>query len=185
MGTIARLLTTRAGRIVALDTAATAMLRRSEQSLIGKSLVAILGVSDRSDFRMQLATLPEAGSIREWPLRFAAPDGSAIPVVAMVQMIDGTAPDGSEGNLRWSLTHEDGSAQAKGAASDDTIAALLHDLNQPLSAIVSYARGCVLRSQKQQLSDAELEQAMGQIVFEAARCADMLRAAASRHRKRD
>ncbi len=57
----------------------------------------------------------------------------------------------------------------------DVLARLGHDLNQPLSAIVTYARGALLRSRAGTLGPGDLEQILSIIVMQALRVADHVR----------
>ncbi len=54
-------------------------------------------------------------------------------------------------------------------------AGLAHELNQPLHAIANYARGCVLRLEKQPDTDEQLVAAMEQVSEEAHRAAEIVR----------
>ncbi len=67
--------------------------------------------------------------------------------------------------------------------SDPLIGELVHELNQPLAAIVSFARGCVLRARGGNLSPETLETVMDDIVSEASRASALLRAPSSAGRR--
>lgn len=186
-GPVAHFVTTRATKIVSVDDATAALMRRSVRSLVGKPLAALLDLDDRLEFRSRLALLPDDGVIRDWPVRVRLPDGGSITAIATVETVPQAWIDGTESNLHWSMV-SDGEAEesapdppsdAMGQLTDE----LVHEINQPLAAIVSYARGCVLRANSNTLSTEVLETAMERIVTEAMRASALLRAAAERWRR--
>ncbi len=98
----ARLVTTRATRILEIDTTTATLLRRTPRGLVGKPFAVLLALDDRADFRSRLASLPTGTAIMDWPLRLHGPDGENIRVIACVEAVD--APKGGgESSLRWSI----------------------------------------------------------------------------------
>ncbi len=180
----ARLRTTRASRILYADAAAARLLRRDAPMLVDKPLVVFVPMSARSTFRARLALLPAGGRIEDWPLEFATPLGADIPVVATVEARG--AEDGAE-QLHWTLIAAPPNDGDDAHGSDDErldpaaaeiarqSAHLLHELKQPLAAIISYARGAIMRSRNRSLTPADLEGVLEIIVAEALRAADKLR----------
>jgi C4-dicarboxylate-specific signal transduction histidine kinase len=64
---------------------------------------------------------------------------------------------------------------ARFTALGDMLDDLVHEMNQPLAAIVSYARGCALRVAAGTLAQAELEDMLGRIADHALGAAAQLR----------
>src|SRR6185295_9643186 len=64
---------------------------------------------------------------------------------------------------------------ARFTALGDMLDDLVHEMNQPLAAIVSYARGCALRVAAGTLSQSELEDMLGRIADHALGAAAQLR----------
>jgi signal transduction histidine kinase len=98
-------------------------------------------------------------------------------VIAVVEAGDGQ--NGDEDELRWSLVLSD--VADLPAADDDEpqgpdreLTLLRHELKQPLAAIVSYARGVMLRARSGTLSATDLERVLEIIVTEALRAAAKL-----------
>ncbi len=184
---VAHFVTTRASKILSIDDATAALMQRSVGSLLGKPLAVLLALEDRPEFRARLADLPNDGAIRDWPMRLQLPDGTSITAIATVEAVPHAWIDGTESNLHWSLVSDDALAGATHDEPPDAMGALtadlVHELNQPLAAIVSYARGCVLRGRSKTLSAEVLETAMERIVAEAMRASAILRAAAERWRQ--
>ena len=60
------------------------------------------------------------------------------------------------------------------------IAELVHEVNQPLAAIVNFVRGAEMRLRQQRLSPADLETALGAISDQAMRISEIVRAAGKR-----
>jgi len=185
-GPVAHFVTTRASKIVSADDATATLMRRSVRSLVGRPLAALVDLDDRSEFRSRLAFLPDDGVIRDWRVRLQLPDGGSITAIATVETVPHPWIDGTERNLHWSMAADgepetsasDPPSDAMGQLTDE----LVHEINQPLAAIVSYARGCVLRANSNTLSAEVLETAMERIVTEAMRASALLRAAAERWR---
>lgn len=99
--------------------------------------------------------------------------GSDIPVVARAT--------GGEDELHCTLVA--GAAPASADAVPNGVARgvareldeIRHELRQPLTAIVNYARGTMMRSRNGSLTPADLERALEIIVAEALRAAGMLK----------
>lgn len=184
-GITARLRTTRASRILHADASAARLLRRDPAALLDKPLVVFIQSRDRAAFRSRLALLPTGGRVEGWALDFATSNGADIPVTAAVEA-RAALTNGAEDELHWTLIATPPSdADGEGAASDARLAAaesvasecaqLRHELKQPLAAIISYARGAIMRSRNQSLSPADLERVLEIIVVEALRVAERLR----------
>lgn len=151
------------GRILGIDVA----------QLIGKPFAVFIDLAERNDFRSRLGSIPEDGGYDEWRLRLRHVDSSCRPVIANVKRAAG---GNGRPNLRWSLRAEGaGSAPQDGDQLENAIRHLAHELNQPLAAIVSYARGCILRAQSNKLNQQDLELILEQIVAEALRAGGIIR----------
>lgn len=150
-------------------------MQRDPNALTGKPLAVFVPIEERSNFRARLAMLGPSGSIDDWRLRLTAPGGE-VRVTAHVLASDHADDDAAE--LDWMLVSEGdpvGSAVADDVTLSDIAGKLGHELNQPLAAIVSYARGAILRSRAGTLAPEDLEQVLSIIVAEAMRVADRLR----------
>jgi len=177
---IAGLVTTLSSRIVAVDARTAALLRRTVESLVGKHLTVLVALEDRDDFRAHLTALSEGGLVQDWRFRLQGPDGRPIRLRASIEPAEGPAPEG-ESRVRWLLASDGNESGAPIAPSTDgplgeLVSDLVHELNQPLAAIISFARGCVLRAHAGQLPTAVVEEVMAHIVEEASRAAGILRA---------
>jgi signal transduction histidine kinase len=175
--------TTRATRILSADAGAARLFQRDVSVLTEKPLVVFVQLSERPLFRSRLALLPLGGHIHDWRLELVTPGGIAIPVAAEVTSHPSVGSNGDD-ELQWTIM----SARAATAAgpvgdfgSDDRLAALElavgqlgHDIKQPLAAIVSYARGAILRARTGTLTASDLEGVLEIIVAEALRAADRL-----------
>jgi signal transduction histidine kinase len=182
---VARFVTTRATKILTVNAATATLLQRSVHFLVGKPLAVLLDVGDRPAFHSRLALLPEGGMLREWHVPLRARDGALIPTVATVEAVAEPPAQAGESQLRWSMIPAPvvDLASPANEALERLIADLVHELNQPLAAIVSYARGCVLRANADNLTAEVLESAMERIVAEALRASALLRSAAERWRQ--
>jgi signal transduction histidine kinase len=174
---VAHLRTTRTSRILSADPAAARLLRREASALIDKPLAVLVQMKDRRVFRARLDLLPNGGHVDDWHLELTVPGGTSIPVIAVVEAGDGQ--NGDEDELRWSLVLSD--VADLPAADDDEpqgpdreLTLLRHELKQPLAAIVSYARGVMLRARSGTLSATDLERVLEIIVTEALRAAAKL-----------
>ena len=170
--------TTRSSRIVSIDALAARILHREERILNGKPLAVFMDVADRQELRSRLALLPTGATIENWTLRLRTREGSVIRVLATLEAVH---RDGDESDiLEWSITPCEGPSDAHEIADpatqlDRELSELAHELNQPLAAIISYARGCILRSRNRQLTKADLESILESIAAEAHRAGTLLR----------
>src|SRR5437899_241695 len=64
---------------------------------------------------------------------------------------------------------------ARFAALGQMLAELVHEINQPLTAIVNYARGCALRAESGALTPTGLRQTLGHISEQALDVAALVR----------
>ena len=171
----ATLLTTWTTKVLEADDAALALLGVRSSQLVGKPLAVFVDLVDRTAFRSRLQTIPDVGRCSDWRLHLRRPDGSGRAVVVTVEPASATAAK-AQCDLRWSI-RLDPETKPKVAQAD--VDALLghvaHELNQPLAAIVSYARGCLMRIQKQTLTNEDLEMVLEQIVAEALRAGATIR----------
>lgn len=116
-------------------------------------------------------------------LRLRAPGGGALDAVATVEA---TLAAGSPESpvCRWTsmATPCDGSPRdendlmANAPTMESELRQLAHELNQPLAAIVMYARGIQLRLKAGALSDADLCDALDVVVKQALRATEIVRA---------
>jgi hypothetical protein len=181
----ARLRTTRSSRILQADASAARLLRRDLAMLVDKPLVVFVPIDERPTFRARLALLPTGGGIEDWPLDFATPDGTIVPVRVAVHAREDVS-NGRGDELHWTLTaplptDDEGEVVPPGSRRADAgdvareCAELRHELKQPLSAIISYARGAMMRARNRSLTPADLEGVLEIIVTEAMRVAERLR----------
>lgn len=169
-----------------IDGIAAKVLHREERFLSGKPLAVFMDVADRQELRSRLALVPAGSIITDWPLRFRTQEGRPIRVLATVEAICGDGED-SEATLEWTVRPLESGSGTDGKAEpaselDEVLGQLAHELNQPLAAIISYARGCILRSRNHQLSKADLESILDSIAAEAHRAGALLRTRVRRSR---
>ncbi len=178
-------MTTPSSRILVVDSGAAKLLGRDARFLVNKPLAVLVDLSRRQEFRSRLAALSDGAVLRDCPVRVSAPDGRLLQILATVEARRGRT---GASELRWSIRRVPriavGADRADGGGDDldRLLAQLAHELNQPLAAIVSFARGCVLRSRDRRLRKADLESALESIVSEAHRAAGLLRTASRRPR---
>lgn len=179
----ARLVTTRSTHILRADLAAASLLQRSVQMMEQRPLAALVDLDGRREFGTRLPGLSEGDVIADWVLRFGAPSGRAIEVVATVRA--SVEAKAAEPLLyHWTLTgrpcHGCGCDTSEAMANPPTMESelhqLAHELNQPLAAIVMYARGIQLRLKAGALSDADLRDALDVVVKQALRATEIVRA---------
>lgn len=75
-----------------------------------------------------------------------------------------------------------GDEQSRGAADATGLRALVHEVTQPLAAIVSYARGAQMRLRTNGLQESDLARVLDAIVTQAERAVDIVRNADRRRR---
>jgi signal transduction histidine kinase len=170
----ATLVTTWSTKIVEADGKMGDILGVDVGQLIGKPLAVFVDLPDRNDFRTRLGAIPDGG-YDGWHLRLRHADRSCRSVIANVKCVASSGADGRP-HLRWAL-RIDGAAPASTVRDtlEEAVGHLSHDLNQPLAAIVSYARGCLLRAQSKTLKDEDLKMILEQIVAEALRAGAIVR----------
>ena len=180
-----RLVTTRSSRILVADSGAARLLARDTRFLVDKPLAVLVELSERQEFRSRLASLPDGEILRDWAFHVCAPDRGLLPVVAMVEA---RRSQTAASELRWSIRRASGIAagadrsEEVGAEIEQLLSQLAHEINQPLAAIISFARGCVLRSRNHRLRREDLESALESIVSEAHRAAALVRTTGRRQR---
>jgi signal transduction histidine kinase len=171
----ATLLTTWTTKVIEANDAALRLLGVRSTQLVGKPLAVFVDLVDRTAFRSRLQTVPDVGRCSDWRLHLRRPDGSARAVVATVEAASETATK-AHCDLRWSMRLD---PETKPKVAREDVDALLghvaHELNQPLAAIVSYARGCLMRIQKHTLTNEDLEMVLEQIIAEALRAGAIIR----------
>jgi signal transduction histidine kinase len=169
----ATLLTTWTTKIVEADGTVGEIYGLDVAGVFGKPLAVFIDVADQEDFRTRLGSLPDEGGYDEWRLRLRHADNSCRPVIAKVAR---AASGDGRPHLRWSLRSDGaGSTTAIDDQVEQLVRRLRHDLNQPLSAIVMYARGCILRGQSNRLSQQDLVTILEQIIAQALRAGDLIR----------
>lgn len=188
---VGHLRTNRASRVLDADASASSLLRRATTALVGKPLAVFVPIAERSAFRSRLALVPMGGCIENWPIGIMTVEGGeTVRVIAQVEAVPATAdapPMVGDVVLRWRLSAEAAAAAAAnrdaaaaGMSMSDLVAQLGHELNQPLSAIVSYARGALLRSQAGTLGSQDLQEVLTIIIAETMRVADRIRLVGTR-----
>lgn len=180
---VAHLVTTRSTRILHADVAAASLLQRGAHVLEQEPLAALVEREECRELRSRLLDLADGDAISDWPLRFRVPSGEAIDVVATVRA---TLDEGSSEPFvyRWTLCaapcdaspRNENEAMANPPTMESELRQLAHELNQPLAAIVMYARGIQLRLKAGALSDADLRDALDVVVKQALRATEIVRA---------
>jgi len=170
--TDAVLTTTWTTKVLSANAAALALLRTHESRLVDKPLAVFVDLVDRTAFRARLRDVVADGGCRDWRLSLRCADGTTRAVVASVQRrsVDPRC------DLQWTLRidPEAGPSVSRNDV-DELVRKLAHDLNQPLAAIVSYARGCQLRVGSNTLKPEDLAMVLEQIVAEALRAGAVIR----------
>lgn len=171
--------TTRASRILDADEATGRIFGRDTATLRDKPLAVYVPMAERHEFRSRIVLLPAGGRIDQWPITLATANGE-VRVMASVEARTRDAAYDAE--LDWILVSSAASEPRADEASEDPEDAftrrfieLAHDLKQPLAAIISYARGAILRSRSGALTPADLEGVLEIIVAEAGRAAARLK----------
>jgi len=97
------LVTDRHAVIVDANVAATHLLRRAKNALIGKPLVNFVPVAMRPAFRAAVNHACAGGTPEEWPIRLLPQGTSAVDVIFTVAAAPGHAPNHSGGRpaLYW------------------------------------------------------------------------------------
>ena len=173
----AMLLTTWSTKVVEANQEALALLGvRHGDHLIGKPLAVFVDLVDRTAFRSRLNEVPQTGGCSDWRLHLRRPDGAMRAVLATVEPATSGASADGRCDLRWTIRIDaDAVPRVAQQDVDELIRTLAHDLNQPLAAIVSYARGCLMRMEKKTLTNDDLEMVLEQIVAEALRAGATIR----------
>jgi signal transduction histidine kinase len=176
----AHLRTTRTSRILDADVAAGRVLGRDVATLCDKPLAVFVPVAARSEFRSRVTLLPAGARIDQWPITFATASGE----VRVLASVEARAADdaANDADLDWTLVSSPAAEPLAEDQAEDPedafprrFAELAHDLKQPLAAIISYARGAILRSRSGGLTPADLEGVLEIIVAEAGRAAARLK----------
>jgi two-component system sensor kinase FixL len=171
------LVTTRTGMILQTNSSMAAMLRIARDRLIGQPLVIFLQKDERREFQARLFSLAKASGTCEWRVQLRAARGASVPAT-LTLVLRSTSALGCDPAFLWSVrgAQDLGSAKEQRGTPDadllrlarlhavgDMLGGLTHELSQPLSAIVNYARGCVLRLRAGELASADLGDVLGRI----------------------
>jgi two-component system sensor kinase FixL len=170
------------GRIEAANPAVERLFGQTAATLVGRDISDLIDVPSLPLLASAAQSLPErAGGRREFNAHYA--DGSTFPIELSV------GPFGVPGREHYTLVIRDITARREAEtrtrahqsevaqASRLTLAgemasALAHELNQPLTAIAAYARGCLRLLRP---SDPELlREGVGEVVHQAERAADVI-----------
>jgi hypothetical protein len=179
----ARIVTTRTTRILAANGGAAALLQCDVGMLVQKPLAALVVLRDRADLRDRVVRLRPDEPIEGWHFGIRGSRGESIAVVATVCVTGGGDHDGDV--LEWTLAAAPAAMPAAepGRISNPLQAKLgrelrqlAHEINQPLAAIVTYARGTQMRLQSGALSDVDLRSTLDVLVDEALRATEIVRA---------
>lgn len=170
------------GRIESVNPSVEQLFGRPAQTLIGRDIRDLID-SPPPFVDATPEKRPAADGAGQWELNARHAGGHSFPIELTV------GPFGSPGNEHYTLVIRDITARrdaetrervhqsALAHASRLTLAgemasALAHELNQPLTAIAAYARGC-LRLMRN--SDSEvLKEGIGEVVQQAERAADVI-----------
>lgn len=164
--------TTWTTKVLTANAAALALLRTREAQLVDKPLAVFVDLVDRTAFRTRLRAVVADGGCHDWHLSLRCADGTTRAVVATVER--GSVDPHCD--LRWTLRLDTEAAPSVSRNDvEELVRKLAHDLNQPLAAIVSYARGCQLRMKSNTLKPEDLAMVLEQIIAEALRTGAAIR----------
>jgi two-component system sensor kinase FixL len=185
------LVTTRTGMILRSNASIATLLRIARDRLIGQPLVIFLHKDERREFQARLFSLAKVNGTCEWRVRLRAARGASVPAMLNLVLRSATAL-GRDPAFLWSVRGVEDSGPAKVPrgtpdadllrlarlhAVGDMLRDLTHELNQPLAAIINYARGCELRLQAGELASTDLGDVLGRIAQCALGMAAQLRRA--------
>ncbi len=173
-----------AGRIEAVNPAVEGLFRRPAQRLVGTDIRNLL---DASHLLERLASSAHDGAPEPLRLELDArrEDGSIFPIELTAGHFGSGADEHHALVLRDITLRREAETQARRHESEvaqvsraslagEMASALAHEINQPLMAITTYARGC-LRLLKQPLFEpAVLKEGVEQVMLQAERAGDIL-----------
>lgn len=170
------------GRIEAANPAVERLFGQTAATLVGRDINELIDVPSLPLLASAAQSPPDgAGGRREFNAHYA--DGSTFPIELSV------GPFGVPGREHYTLVirditarreaetrtraHQSEMAQASRLTlAGEMASALAHELNQPLTAIAAYARGCLRLLRP---SDPELlREGVGEVVHQAERAADVI-----------
>ncbi len=177
------LITDEDGVILAANVRARKLL--DEAATPGRRLLELITQRERSRLRTLLRSLDAGRAPRQWEFTTA--------LASTRHRLEAAVSAGCHGGtleLRWILRDVTGPRVAEDRrreeeavrgrarqlfAVSELVTELAHELNQPLAAIVNYARGCELRLRAHRLEPALLDAALEDIVAQAGRAGEVIR----------
>ena len=172
------------GRIESVNPAVERLFARPARELVGLDLHDLFDAPRLLQRLASTANAPGGESARE-ELEARGGDGRAFPVELTVGQF------GAGGDERFTLFIRDIAARREAEArarqhqaelahvsrlslAGEMASALAHELNQPLTAIAAYARGCLRLLRRPPAEPALLDEGIGQVIGEAERAGDII-----------
>jgi len=172
------------GRVESVNAAAERQFGKSARALVGCDVCDLLAAPDALD---QFARIAEPtsgqGTTREFVARRA--DGSVFPIELTVGRY------ANDGDLQYTLVVRDISSRREAdrrarehqaevayfsrlSTAGEMASALAHEMNQPLTAIVAYARGCLRLLRAPRPEPDMLHEGIGRIVEQGERAGEII-----------
>jgi PAS domain S-box-containing protein len=168
------------------------------EELVGRSLPDFFLPEDRADVRGQLQRCVEGlGTVARWECRQVRKDGRVLwvrqsaralregdgHVVVLIVCEDATERKQAEDAIR--RHRADLAHVGRVSLMGEMAAGLAHELNQPLSAIVNFTRGCERRLRAGVGPDEKMLEALGQVSAQALRAGEIVHRIRKFIRKQD
>jgi two-component system, LuxR family, sensor kinase FixL len=172
------------GRIESINTAVEQLFARAAAELLGRDVRELLDAPHLIERLASTAGSPAAESARqEFDARRA--DGDIFPIELTVGQF------GTPGTERYTLVIRDITARREAEArarehqselahvsrlslAGEMASALAHELNQPLTAIAAFGRGCLRLLRQPQTEPSRITEGVEQVVQEAERAGDII-----------
>lgn len=189
------LITEPGGHILKANRACCTLLGYSDEALRGRRQSELLFPDDRASGAQQLSRLAEGHGAVNCELRYLRGDGSVVhtsthaarseggPALVISEILDRTALLSAEHEaetLRARLAHA-----ARIGTLGEMVSGIAHEVNQPLTAIATYASACRRLLQSGSAEPAELVATLEKIAAQAERAGQVIRGLRSLTRRRD
>jgi PAS domain S-box-containing protein len=156
--------------------------------LLGRSVMTVFAPEDRADIQMQLERcIADLGTVAHWECRKVRKDGGELWVRESARALRD-----SDGRILILIVCEDATERKQAEAASrlhqaalahvgrvslmgEMASGLAHELNQPLSAIVNFTRGCQRRLRARGIEDADMLDALEQVSSQALRAGEIIR----------
>jgi PAS domain S-box-containing protein len=173
------------GRIQSVNPAVEKLFSRPSQQLIGHDISELIEDVPDLVHRLQLAARSPASKAGCWELNALRPGGGTFPIDFSAARFD------LLGAEHYTLVVRDITARREAEARDrqhqaelahisrvslagEMAAGLAHELSQPLTAIIAYARGCLRLLAGSEPEPALLHEGVAEVVQQAERAGDVL-----------